>query len=80
VAVIRQFPDNSGCSVCNSLVDLPHSDVSECRIALAKEMDEILRRAHSIAGKRRDLTRKRLKELAGLHPGQLAKPRRTRRK
>jgi hypothetical protein len=67
MAVIRQFPDNSGCSVCSSLVDLPHRDLSDCRLALAKEMDAILKRARAITEKRQVLTRKRIDELSDLH-------------
>ena len=63
MAVIRQFPDNSGCAVCNSLVDLPHEDLSDCRNALAREMDAILKRAKAITQTRRSLTEQRLRQL-----------------
>jgi hypothetical protein len=49
--------------VCSSLVDLPHADLSACRLALAKEMDAILKRAKRIAETRRDLNTQRLREL-----------------
>lgn len=78
MTVIRQFPNNSGCSVCNSLVDLPHSDHDDCRLALAKEMDLILRRAKDITQKRQALTQARLRELAESQPRPKAAPKRRR--
>ena len=67
MAVIRQFPDNSGCSVCSSLVDLPHRDLTDCRNALAKEMDALLERAQTIANTRQALAKQRIQELTDLH-------------
>lgn len=63
MAVIRQFPENSGCSVCNSLVDLPHESLDDCRRALSREMDQLLSRAKAITTTQRSLTVKRLKDL-----------------
>jgi len=63
VAVV-QFSGNSGCSVCTSQVDLPHRDLLECRAALAKEMDAILKRAHAIAETRQHLAGARYQQLA----------------
>jgi hypothetical protein len=76
VAVIRQFPGNSGCTVCNSLVDLPHENLTDCRRALAREMDAILKRAKAITQARLAITEKRLQELEQAPPSRAGKTRR----
>jgi hypothetical protein len=64
MAVIRQFPRNAQCPLCNSPVDVPHADIAACRRALAKEMQQILARASAISTIRNELSWQRFDEIS----------------
>jgi hypothetical protein len=57
-------------------VDLPHRDLSDCRAALAREMDAVLERAKVITETQRSLTRRRMSELQTASPAAGTKRRR----